>query len=445
MTEIKNNFSTSELKYYNPSNKLKIITSTALFDGHDASINIIRRLLQARGVEIVHLGHNRSAYEIAKAAIEEDVQAIALSSYQGGHLEFFSYLRKLLNDSGGYDIKIFGGGGGVITPKEVKELEKNGVEKIYTPEDGQFMGLQGMIDDLVKRSDFSFADVKEKNSSYTYKLARKLSLLENNIVEFDHNDKTKKNKKPLIIGITGTGGAGKSSLLDEIILRFKQDYTQIKIAVICVDPSKKTTGGALLGDRIRMNTSSDENIFVRSFATREQKGELAKTCNDAIALIANENKFDLIFLETSGIGQSDSAVVSISDISIYVMTSEYGAPSQLEKIEMLDLADLIIINKFEKNRGPDALRDVENTIRRNRFKGIPIASDNNPVFGTIASKFNDDGVNGAYKFLLKKLSWENNSKIKRVYSRHSKKRYSLIKASRQHYLSDIANTIRKIS
>jgi isobutyryl-CoA mutase len=431
-----------ELRSYRPHNKIKILTATALFDGHDASINIIRRLLQARGAEIVHLGHNRSAHEIVKAALEEDVQAIALSSYQGGHVEFFTYVRQLLNEKGAKQIKIFAGGGGVISPTEVSQLESSGIEKIYTPQDGQLLGLEGIIGDLIKKSDFALEELDTQNVHTSYDIARKLSLLENNRVTLTAVQKNTKDNKCPVVGVTGTGGAGKSSLLDELLLRFAQDYNDINIALVCVDPSKKATGGALLGDRIRMNTVSAENIYLRSFATRSTGGELAKICKDAIDFLKAEGKFDLIFLETSGIGQSDSAVVDLSDVSLYVMTPEYGAQSQLEKIDMLDLADIIVINKFERRQGPDALRDVEDTIRRGRFKGIKPKEEENPVFATIASRFNDDGLNGSYEFLLRKLNWKIQNKIKRSTARASKKRDSLIQNHKQNYLADISHTVK---
>jgi isobutyryl-CoA mutase len=425
-----------KLQNYQPKNKIRILTSTSLFDGHDASINIIRRLLQARGVEIIHLGHNRSATEVVKAAIEEDVQAISLSSYQGGHNEYLAYIKKLLAEYGSQDKLIFAGGGGVISLEEVENLHKLGVTRIYTPEDGQRLGLTGIIGDIVKKSDYSYEKLVDKSLQKT-SLARKLTLLENSL----YKPQKKNKKRSLVIGVTGTGGAGKSSLLDELLLRFVEDFPHIKIACICVDPSKKQTGGALLGDRIRVNSASCENVFFRSFATRQHGSELSRICQDAVDVIQDENLYDLVFVETSGIGQGDSGITEISDISLYVMTPEYGASSQLEKIDMLDLADFVVINKFERRQGLDAFLDVKTLMRRNRFAGVEQAESSYPLFATIASRFNDDGTNALYEGLLKKINNPNLKPSKKKSSQCSSNRDSLLDNHKQNYLFEIAESV----
>lgn len=437
------------LKEYTPKNTVRMLTATALFDGHDASINIIRRLLQLRGAEVIHLGHNRSAEEIVNAALEEDVTALSLSSYQGGHMEFFKYIRELLDKKGRKEIKIFGGGGGVISPSEIKELEGSGVvEKIYSPEDGQILGLDGIIGDILKRADQKFGP-EIRDSSQLLQHARICTLLENGVSDFSflkNLSKVVKNKKNLVVGLTGTGGAGKSSLLDEILLRFLHDFKEIKIAVFCVDPTKKTTGGALLGDRIRINSCFDDRIFLRSFASRQSGKELAQTTKQVVEVF-REFDYDLIFVETSGIGQGDSEIKNLSDISLYVMTPEYGAQTQLEKIDMLDLADFIVVNKYERAQGEDAVRDVRQAVRRSRFKGAHLKDSEYPVFGTIASRFNDDGTNGLYRALVKKIG-ETLPKFKeetldnRNYSVVSSNRNSLIPALRAGHLHEISKTVR---
>lgn len=439
------------LKNYSPKNTIRILTATALFDGHDASINIMRRILQARGAEVIHLGHNRSALDIVNAAIEEDVTALALSSYQGGHMEFFEYIKKLLTQRGRGAIKIFGGGGGVISPSEIKKLKTLGIEKIYSPEDGQKLGLDGIIGDMLYRCDKEpETHIESKKISTVLKHARLCTLMENNLDATKLKEEIKKNtkaKKNLVIGLTGTGGAGKSSLLDEILLRFLHDFKDIKIAVFCVDPSKKKTGGALLGDRIRINSCESERIFLRSFASRQSGKELAKTTQDVVTAF-RDFEYDLIFVETSGIGQGDSEIANLSDISLYVMTPEYGAQTQLEKIDMLDFADFIVINKYERAQGEDALRDVKHTVRRNRFKGLPPKDQTLPVFGTIASRFNDDGTNGLYKELVKKIA-DSLPQLKktldpsRTYHFASSNRNALIPALRSGHLHEISETIRR--
>ncbi len=441
------------LKKFTPGEKVRFLTATALFDGHDASINIMRRLLQQRGAEVIHLGHNRTAKEVVHAAICEDVHGVALSSYQGGHVEFFSYIRKLLNELGGEDILIFGGGGGVITLEEIANLEAVGVTKIYSPEDGQCLGLDGIIGHMLFCSDKKMTTWQKKPSQYSF-WGRGLTLLENGGATFEQvenllekNKKTTPLKKPPILGVTGTGGAGKSSLVDELLHRFLVDFEDIKIAVICVDPSKKKTGGALLGDRLRMNACSDERIFLRSFASRQSGKELAQICQNAVQLLSRSD-FDLIIVETSGIGQGDTGILELSDISLYVMTPEYGASTQLEKIDMLDFADFIAINKVERRQGPDAFRDVKTLLRRSRYKGVEQPENKYPVFGTIASRFNDDGVSALYQAIVYELS-SHNKKInpkslkKRPVSQLSSKRESLIVPEREHYLSHISEKVRR--
>lgn len=451
---------------YKLKNKVRFVTATSLFDGHDASINIIRRLLQQGGAEVIHLGHNRSVQEVVEAAIQEDVQAISVSSYQGGHMEYFKYMREMLDKKGRPDMKIFGGGGGVIIQKEIEELHQIGITKIYSPADGFKMGLEGMICDMLEKSDYALAEwpIGLENQKITaehdLQFARALTIIENNIAalpqevqkQLEDGKKTKEqaNTKhfPLVLGVTGTGGAGKSSLTDELIRRFVFEFPEKKICIFSVDPSKRKTGGALLGDRIRMNAIHHENVFMHSFATRGSKSELSSVTSEALCL-ARTAGFDFIIVETSGIGQGDTGILDVSDISLYVMTSEFGAPTQLEKIDMLDFADLIAINKFDRRGSEDAYRDVKNTIRRNRFAGNKtISEENYPVFGTIASKFNDDGVNALYKSLLDILqknshnkTWENRISI--PCAKKSTNISPIIPQNRGNYLSEVATTVRE--
>ncbi|MEY4630785.1 MAG: hypothetical protein RIQ81_905 [Pseudomonadota bacterium] len=453
------NDSTDSLQAYAPRHKLRFITATSLFDGHDASINIMRRLLQARGAEVIHLGHNRSAAEIADAAIQEDAHAVAISSYQGGHMEFFKYVRQLLDAAGGREIRIFGGGGGVITPREISELESAGITKIYSPEDGAKLGLDGIIGHMLKSADRVIGSWSEGKATSTGQLARALTLIENgNLTAADAATKLSAGGKTApasrtipVLGITGTGGAGKSSLTDELILRFLWDNPDIRIGLICVDPSKKKTGGALLGDRIRFNATSDQRVYLRSFATRGSGKEIAAVTRDAISLFKTQ-PFDLIIVETSGIGQGDTGILDISDLTLYVMTAEYGAATQLEKIDMLDFADFIAVNKFERAQSLDAIRDIRTTLRRSRFKGVRVADSEFPVFGTIASRFNDDGTNGLYAALVKKLNEKTGDErfhpaerqpgFQRPVAIESTRRESLIPAGRASYLADIARCVR---
>ncbi|APJ04359.1 fused isobutyryl-CoA mutase/GTPase IcmF [Silvanigrella aquatica] len=450
---------------YKLKNKVRFVTATALFDGHDASINIIRRLLQQAGAEVIHLGHNRSVGEVVQAAIQEDVHAVSVSSYQGGHVEYFKYMREMLDKGGRPDIKIFGGGGGVIIAKEIEELHKSGITRIYSPEDGLKMGLEGMISDMLAKSDFPLdrwpegLENRKILANDHLRFARALTIIENDIKrlpsevqkQVESGKKIKENKKinnpPLVLGVTGTGGAGKSSLTDEIIRRFTFEYPERKICIFSVDPSKRKTGGALLGDRIRMNAINQENVFMHSFATRGSKSELSSVTLEALCL-AREAGFDFIIVETSGIGQGDTGILDVSDLSLYVMTSEFGAATQLEKIDMLDFADLIAINKFDRRGSEDAFRDVKTTIRRSRYSGNrSLSEENYPVFGTIASKFNDDGVNGIYRELLKLLeekcpsiSWQPRIQIKT--SKKSSNVAPIIAQNRTNYLSEIAQTIK---
>ena len=355
---------------YKSTNKIRILTSGSLFDGHDAAINIMRRIIQRSGAEVIHLGHNRPVHEIVNAAIQEDVQAIAITSYQGGHIEFFKYAHDLLKEKGAGHIKIFGGGGGTILPTEIDDLQNHGITRIYSPDDGRNLGLQGMINDLLSKSDFPLGhslngQLKSLSSRDHLAIAQLISAVENYPEENkEWSIKLKRevaNSTIPVLGITGTGGAGKSSLVDELVLRYLRLFSDKTLGIISVDPSKRKTGGALLGDRIRMNSISNDRVFMRSLATRQYNLALNKHIDGTISIMKKAG-FDLIILETSGIGQSDSEIVDHADLSVYVMTPEYGAASQLEKIDMLDFADVIAINKFDKRGAQDALRDVKETI-----------------------------------------------------------------------------------
>jgi len=447
----------SEVEIYKPENHIRVVTATSLFDGHDAAINIMRRILQDSGVEVIHLGHNRSVQEIADAAIEEDAQAVAVSSYQGGHLEFFKYLLDLLKEKGASHIKVFGGGGGVIVPEEIQELESYGITKIYSPEDGARMGLQGMINHMVESIDFSTVKTKEfpledlspDNKAQVANLitmAEQAKAREDGDLAALRGELAKKigQRQIPVIGITGTGGAGKSSLTDEVILRILNDLTAIRLAVISCDPSRRKTGGALLGDRIRMNAIGNPRLYLRSLATRKSHTEIPEVLPDAISAVKAAG-FDLIIAETAGIGQGDSSIANLVDVSIYVMTSEFGAASQLEKIDMLDFADLVVVNKFEKRGGEDAVRDVCKQVQRNR-KAFDKDPADMPVFGTIASKFNDDGVTALYHALLdaigEKTGVSFQPRIPRPPSKRSSSKTIIIPPERVRYLSEIGDTIR---
>ena len=436
---------------YQPKNKIRIVTAASLFDGHDAAINIMRRIMQRSGAEIIHLGHNRSVQEIVNTAIQEDVQGIAITSYQGGHNEYFKYMYDLLKEQGASHIKLFGGGGGTILPNEIEDLHNYGISRIYSPDDGRSMGLQGMINDLLLQCDFSLGEhlngeINELSNTNFSAIARLISGIENfpNKNQFilnDLNEKSAQNTIP-VLGITGTGGAGKSSLVDELIRRFTMDFINKTVAVISVDPSKRKTGGALLGDRIRMNAlGNNPKIYMRSLATRQSNLALSKHVQGAVNILKAAS-FDLIILETSGIGQSDTEIVDHSDASLYVMTPEYGAATQLEKIDMLDYADVIAINKFDKRGALDALRDVKKQYQRNH--GLWDQSpDSMPVFGTIASQFNDPGMNALYLALLDQINkkTEANLSSNLNLSQGISEKIYIIPPNRTRYLSEITETI----
>jgi methylmalonyl-CoA mutase len=447
-----------DVDVYRPKNSVRVVTATSLFDGHDAAINIMRRILQATGAEVIHLGHNRSVAEIVGAAIEEDVQGVAVSCYQGGHLEFFKFAVDLLRERGAGHIKVFGGGGGVIVPDEIRELEAYGVAKIYSPEDGVRMGLQGMINHLVEAIDYPLVtdgadfDLEDLKPQAKGRVARLITAIESAKAREDGHmaglraelkRRLARGRAP-VLGITGTGGAGKSSLTDELILRFLHDIKEATVAVLSVDPSRRRTGGALLGDRIRMNAIGNPRVFMRSLATRGAQTEVSESLADAILLVQAAG-YDLVIVETAGIGQGDTAVVDIVDVSLYVMTPEYGAASQLEKIDMLDYADLIAVNKFEKRGGDDAVRDVRKQVQRNR-KVFDMPADRMPVFGTIASKFNDDGVTALYHALLDRIADKTGrrfeSGLPRPVSTTSSSKTIIIPPERGRYLAEISDTVR---
>ncbi len=436
---------------YIPKNKVRIVTAASLFDGHDAAINIMRRIIQATGCEVIHLGHDRSVEEVVNCAIQEDANAIAMTSYQGGHTEYLKYMRDLLVEKGAGHIKIFAGGGGTILPEEIAELHAYGITKIYHPDDGRSMGLQGMINDLVMQSDYPIGkddqiDIKKLKPENTLDLARAISIAENY-----HEERAEKlgevhklaaDVAVPVLGITGTGGAGKSSLVDELVRRFLIDFTDKKMAVVSVDPSKRKTGGALLGDRIRMNAIKNDRVYMRSLATRQSNLALSAHVKDAIAILKVAG-FDLIILETSGIGQSDTEILDHSDVSLYVMTPEYGAATQLEKIDMLDFADLIALNKFDKRGALDAIRDVKKQYQRNHNLWDAKPEDM-PVFGTIASQFNDPGMNQLYKSIMDTLVEKAGSTLKSDFhiSDEMSEKIFIIPPQRTRYLSEISEGIR---
>ncbi|GAA0873315.1 methylmalonyl-CoA mutase family protein [Gangjinia marincola] len=436
---------------YTPKHKVRIVTAASLFDGHDAAINIMRRIIQSTGVEVIHLGHDRSVEEVVNTAIQEDANAIAMTSYQGGHNEYFKYMYDLLKERGAGHIKIFGGGGGVILPSEIKELMDYGITRIYSPDDGRELGLQGMINDLVKQSDYAIGDqlngeVNELEEKNPKAIARLISSAENfpEVAKDALQTIHKKNKTSVtpVLGITGTGGSGKSSLVDELVRRFLVDFPNKTIGLISVDPSKRKTGGALLGDRIRMNAINSPRVYMRSLATRQSNLALSKYVAEAIQVL-KAAKYDLIILETSGIGQSDTEILEHSDTSLYVMTPEFGAATQLEKIDMLDFADLVAINKFDKRGALDALRDVKKQYQRNHNLWDAKAEDL-PVYGTIASQFNDPGMNALYGAIMTKIAEETEADLNSTFeiSKEMSEKIFVIPPARTRYLSEIAENNR---
>jgi methylmalonyl-CoA mutase len=436
---------------YIPSNKVRIVTAASLFDGHDAAINIMRRIIQSTGCEVIHLGHDRSVEEVVNCAIQEDAQAIAMTSYQGGHNEYFKYMHDLLQEKGAPNIKIFGGGGGTILPTEIAELEAYGIERIYHPDDGRSMGLQGMINDLVERCDFPVGDnlngeINHLTEKSDPAIARIISAAENfaeasKDILAQVNVMAKAAEVP-VLGITGTGGSGKSSLVDELVRRFLVDFPKKNIAVVSVDPSKRKTGGALLGDRIRMNSIKNDRVYMRSLATRQSNLALSKHVAEAINVL-KAAEYDLIILETSGIGQSDTEILDHSDMSLYVMTPEYGAATQLEKIDMLDFADVIALNKFDKRGALDAVRDVRKQYQRNHNRWEdPV--DTMPVYGTIASQFNDPGMNTLYKVIMDKVVEKTGADLKSTFeiTEEMSEKIYVIPPERTRYLSEISESNR---
>ncbi len=458
MTDLSADF--KALANYRPAHKVRFVTAASLFDGHDAAINIMRRILQSMGAEVIHLGHNRSVDDVVTAALQEDVQGIAVSSYQGGHVEYFKYMVDLLRQRGGGHIQVFGGGGGVIVPAEIRELHDYGVTRIYSPEDGQRMGLQGMIGEMIMRCDRDLSehaptkvkDIQGHDDMAWRRLAQLMTALENGRADGDLlqrlRDQAKQCKVP-VLGITGTGGAGKSSLTDELVRRLRLDQEdRLRMAVISIDPSRRKSGGALLGDRIRMNAmgpwSQGQRVFMRSLATRDFGSEISAALPDVLAATKCAG-FDLIIVETSGIGQGDAAIVPHVDIPMYVMTPEFGAASQLEKIDMLDFAEFVAINKFDRKGASDALRDVAKQVQRNK-EAWNTPTEQMPVFGTMAARFNDDGVTALYQALKGRLT-ELGLKLKEgslplVNVRHSTNQTPIVPASRTRYLAEISDTVR---
>jgi isobutyryl-CoA mutase len=466
MTDLSAEF--KALANYRPTHKVRFVTAASLFDGHDAAINIMRRILQGMGAEVIHLGHNRSVDDVVTAALQEDVQGIAISSYQGGHVEYFKYMVDLLKSRGGEHIQVFGGGGGVIVPPEIRELQAYGVSRIYSPEDGQRMGLAGMIGEMVMRCDTDITgyapaaiDTIQGHGEMAWRaLAQLITALENSKANeaLVHAIRSlSATKKIPVIGITGTGGAGKSSLTDELIRRLRLDQNDaLRVAVISIDPSRRKSGGALLGDRIRMNAispwSQGQRVFMRSLATRDFGSEISQALPDVVAACKVAG-FDLIVVETSGIGQGDAAIVPLVDVPVYVMTPEFGAASQLEKIDMLDFAEFVAINKFDRKGAADALRDVAKQVQRNK-EAWTTPADQMPVFGTMAARFNDDGVTALYQALKPRLSGlglhltegtlpgTEGGLLPRVAVRHSTNQSPVVPAARTRYLAEITDTVR---
>ncbi|MFC4354102.1 fused isobutyryl-CoA mutase/GTPase IcmF [Chryseomicrobium palamuruense] len=444
----------AQVEIYRPANPVRFVTASSLFDGHDASINIMRRILQASGVEVIHLGHNRSVEEVVNAAIQEDVQGIAISSYQGGHVEYFKYMKDLLNEKGAPHIRIYGGGGGVILPKEIKELHAYGISGIFSPEDGRKLGLQGMINRMIAECDVpsppegALALLEETSADTPEKLALLITVAEEAALTGAEEAKQlievarTKSKGTPVLGITGTGGAGKSSLTDELIRRFLTELPEKRVAILSIDPTKQKTGGALLGDRIRMNAIFNKRVFMRSLATRGSRTELSGAIKDVLDVVKTAG-YDLIIVETSGIGQGDAEITTISDLSMYVMTSEFGAPSQLEKIDMIDFADLIVINKFERKGSEDALRQVQKQYQRSRELWHDNL-DTMPVYGTIASQFNDKGTNALFAALVAKINEKVGLDWTTSYEEFAKtqKQNVIIPNDRRYYLRELTDTVR---
>ncbi|MEN0058993.1 MAG: methylmalonyl-CoA mutase family protein, partial [Bdellovibrio sp.] len=442
---------------YTVKNSVRIVTAAALFDGHDASINIMRRILQDMGAEVIHLGHNRSVQDVVKAVLQEGAQGVCISSYQGGHMEYFKYMKDLLNEAGAAYVQIFGGGGGVIVHEEKKELEAYGITQIFHPDDGRKLGLEGMIEMVVRGCDFNILEkqkkagknIFEKDPVPSMQLGVALSAIENgqsdvSLEKFSLEGFRRQNKEPLVLGITGTGGAGKSSLIDELVQRYLNAYPDKKIAVICVDPSKRKTGGSLLGDRIRMNSLSRSRVYMRSVASRGSGREIASSLPELLKFV-KQLDFDFIIAETSGIGQGNMAITEVSDLSMYVMTSDFGAQSQLEKIDMIDFADLIAVNKADRRGALDALRDVTKQYKRSRK--IFDEKVSVPVFLTQASQFNDGGVNKLF-FKLSDILNEKQPGVWQVDSTYranvlAADEHAIIPADRQGYLAEIVTTIHK--
>jgi isobutyryl-CoA mutase len=458
MTDLSAEF--KALANYRPSHKVRFVTAASLFDGHDAAINIMRRILQGMGAEVIHLGHNRSVDEVVTAALQEDVQGIAISSYQGGHVEYFKYMVDLLKSRGGEHIQVFGGGGGVIVPPEIRELQAYGVSRIYSPEDGQRMGLAGMIGEMVMRCDkditgYAPKDVKaiQGHGEMNWRaLAQLITALESSSADAKLLGAVREQaqgRRIPVVGVTGTGGAGKSSLTDELIRRLRLDQGDaLRVAIISIDPSRRKSGGALLGDRIRMNAispwSEGLRVYMRSLATRDFGSEISAALPDVVAACKAAG-FDLIVVETSGIGQGDAAIVPLVDVPLYVMTPEFGAASQLEKIDMLDFAEFVAINKFDRKGAADALRDVAKQVQRNK-EAWGKKPDEMPVFGTMAARFNDDGVTALYQALKPRLAELGlalkDGALPRVDVRHSTNQSPVVPAARTRYLADISDTVR---
>ena len=441
-------------KPYKPKNKVRIVSAASLFDGHDAAINIMRRIIQRTGCEVIHLGHDRSVDEVVNTAIQEDAQAIAMTSYQGGHNEYFKYMKDLLEERGAGHIKIFGGGGGTILPEEIAELQAYGIERIYHPDDGREMGLQGMINDLVKRADYktvlSMTDLdgalERLGERNIRDIARSITAAENDAEAFAKEFASIYSELPdvPVLGITGTGGSGKSSMVDELVRRFLADLPDKRVALVSVDPSKRKTGGALLGDRIRMNSINNERVYMRSLATRQSNLALSKHVSEALNVL-KAAKFDLIILETSGIGQSDTEIMEHSDVALYIMTPEFGAATQLEKIDMLDFADVVAINKSDKRGAQDAIRDVRKQFKRNH--DLWEAKDHElPIVSTIASQFNDPGTNELYLKLMEEIVRKTGADLSSVAENYStvekSEKIFIIPPARVRYLSEIAEANR---